>query len=294
MPAGRGETMYQQMENAFVRVEVDELGAQLRSLRRKEDGYEYLWQGDPAIWPDQAPILFPVVGELLEGSYRAEGRAYSMPRHGFARRKRFFCVEQAPHRLVFSLTDDEETRAQYPYAFELRVAYTLQGRRLCVTHTVLNRDERPMYFSIGAHPGFNCEMGDRLRLACREEPLRTYRVDEQGLLVDETFPVPGDGREIVITPELFRQDALILSGLHSRSVTLESRRYGHVVTVTLGGAPYLGLWAKPGAPYVCIEPWYGIADSHERTADLSAKRAIQRLEENGRFDFTIEMELHTF
>lgn len=286
--------MYQQMENAFATIEVDELGAQLHSLRRRKDGYEYLWQGDPSIWAGQAPVLFPVVGSLVEGRCLVEGRAYSMPRHGFARGKRFFCVEQAPHRLVYALTDDMETRAQYPYAFELRIAYALKGQKLCVTYTVLNREARPMFFSIGAHPAFRCEMGDRLRLECREENLRTQRVGPDGLLLDETFPVPGGGREIEITPELFCKDALILSGLHSRSVTLESRRFGHVVTVALGGAPYLGLWAKPGAPFVCIEPWYGVADSHEPAKDFSQKRGIQRLEGHGRFDFTIQIELHAF
>lgn len=286
--------MYQQLENAFVKIEVDELGAQLRSLRRRKDGYEYLWQGDPAVWSGRAPVLFPIVGSLSEGRCLVEGQVCSMPRHGFARGKRFFCMEQAPHRLVYALTDDAQTRAQYPYAFELRIAYTLSGQKLCVTHTVLNREDRPIYFSIGAHPAFRCEMGDRLRLECREENLRTQRVGPDGLLLNETFPVPGDGREIEITPELFCRDALILSGLNSRSVMLESRRYGHVVTVTLGGAPYLGLWAKPGAPFVCIEPWYGITDSHEPARDFSRKRGIQRLEAHGRFDFTIHMELHTF
>ena len=106
--------MYHQMENAFAHVEVDELGAQLHSLRRRKDGYEYLWQGDPAIWPGQAPILFPIVGSLAEERYWLGGQPYQMPRHGFARRKRFFCVDESNDRLVFSLTDDVETRAQYP------------------------------------------------------------------------------------------------------------------------------------------------------------------------------------
>lgn len=286
--------MNHHLENAFAKIEVDELGAQLLSLRRKEDGHEYLWQGNPAVWSGRAPVLFPIVGSLLENRFLMDGQAYSMPRHGFARGKHFFCVEQAPHRLVFSLTDDKETRAQYPFAFELRVAYTLEEQTLCITHTVLNRGGGPMFFSIGAHPAFRCELGDRLRLECREENLRTQRVGPDGLLLDALFPVPGDGREIEITPELFSRDALILSRLHSRSVTLESRRHGHVATVTLGGAPYLGLWAKPGAPFVCIEPWYGVADARERVSDLSRKRGIQRLAGHGRFDFTIHIELHTF
>ena len=286
--------MYHKIENAFVGVEVDELGAQLHSLRRRKDGYEYLWQGDPAVWAGQAPTLFPIVGTLLENRFLVEGRAYSMQRHGFARRKRFYCVDQSPDSLVFSLTDDEETRAQYPYSFELRIAYVLRERTLHITHTVLNRGAEPMYFSIGAHPSFCCELGDCIRLECREEGLRTLRIDADGLLLGESFPVPGDGREIVLTRELFEKDALIFSGLRSRSVTLERRRFGRVVTVTLGGAPYLGVWAKPGAPFVCIEPWYGIADSRERVPDLSRKRGIQRLEGNGRFDFAIQIERHDF
>ena len=286
--------MYHKIENAFVQVEVDELGAQLHSLCRREDGYEYLWQGDPAIWPGQAPVLFPIVGTLWENRLLVDGKAYSMLRHGFARRKHFYCVEQSPDSLVFSLTDDEETHAQYPYPFELRIAYVLKERTLHITHTVLNRGTEPMYFSIGAHPGFCCELGDRIRLECREEGLRTLRIDSDGLLLGESFPAPGDGREIILTKELFEKDALIFSGLRSRSATLESRRFGRVVTVTLGGAPYLGIWAKPGAPFVCIEPWYGVADSREPVPDFSCKRGIQRLEGNGRFDFAIQIEMHAF
>lgn len=240
--------MYHQMENAFAHVEVDELGAQLHSLRRRKDGYEYLWQGDPAIWPGQAPILFPIVGSLAEERYWLGGQPYQMPRHGFARRKRFFCVDESNDRLVFSLTDDVETRAQYPFAFELRVTYLLTGQKLGVTHTVLNPAAEPLYFSLGAHPAFRCEIGDTLRFECREENLHTQRIGADGLRTGELFAVPGNGREIEITEELFLHDALILSGLRSRCVTLESRRKGRVVTVMLGGAPYLGLWAKPAPP----------------------------------------------
>lgn len=157
--------MYHQMENAFAHVEVDELGAQLHSLRRRKDGYEYLWQGDPAIWPGQAPILFPIVGSLAEERYWLGGQPYQMPRHGFARRKRFFCVDESNDRLVFSLTDDVETRAQYPFAFELRVTYLLTGQKLGVTHTVLNPAAEPLYFSLGAHPAFAAKLGIRSALS---------------------------------------------------------------------------------------------------------------------------------
>ena len=210
--------MYHQMENAFAHVEVDELGAQLHSLRRRKDGYEYLWQGDPAIWPGQAPILFPIVGSLAEERYWLGGQPYQMPRHGFARRKRFFCVDESNDRLVFSLTDDVETRAQYPFAFELRVTYLLTGQKLGVTHTVLNPAAEPLYFSLGAHPAFRCEIGDTLRFECREENLHTQRIGADGLRTGELFAVPGNGREIEITEELFLHDALILSGLRSRCV----------------------------------------------------------------------------
>ena len=163
-----------------------------------------------------------------------------------------------------------------------------------MTHTVLNPAEEPLYFSLGAHPAFYCAIGDTLRFECREENLHTQRIGADGLRTGEMFPVPGDGREIEITEELFLHDALILSGLHSRYVTLESRRKGRVVTVTLGGAPYLGLWAKPGAPFVCMEPWYGVADPCRSALDFTQKQGIQRLEGKGRFDFKMQIELHDF
>ena len=202
----------------------------------------------PLFWPGQAPILFPIVGSLAEERYWLGGQPYQMPRHGFARRKRFFCVDESNDRLVFSLTDDVETRAQYPFAFELRVTYLLTGQKLGVTHTVLNPAAEPLYFSLGAHPAFRCEIGDTLRFECREENLHTQRIGADAYSTASYLLCLGNGREIEITEELFLHDALILSGLRSPMRHAGKAAVRRVVTVMLGGAPYLGLLGEAGRP----------------------------------------------
>ena len=147
-----------------------------------------------------------------------------------------------------------------------------------------------MYFSIGAHPGFNCCIGDAIEFE-KDENLRTMRIDSSSILMDETFPVElENGRTIRLTEHIFDKDALILEGLNSESLRLVSG--DRTVKFTFGKAPYLGIWAKPNAPYVCIEPWYGINDSHEKKGSIAEKRGIEKLEkgETFSFDWTAELE----
>lgn len=266
------------IENEFLRVSVNSTGCELCSIEDKADGTEYLWQGDPAVWSGRAPILFPIVGRLIDDEYRFNGKSYHLPKHGFVRKNEAWkLIDREDDMLRFLISEDEKTLSVYPFAFDLIVTYILDGRALRVSHTVVNKNEDTMYFSIGAHPAFNCEIGDRLTFDLPEN-LDTEKIDlVNSLRLPVRIPVLRNDKDIIITKDLFNEDALILSGIRSECVTLWSQTGEKRVRFHMGGAPWLGIWAKPGAPYVCLEPWWGVNDSFEKKNDLSQKEGIQAL-----------------
>ncbi len=274
--------MFYKIENEFLTCEIDDMGAQLHSLVLKENGKEYIWQGNPDIWYGQAPVLFPVIGQLIDDKFRYNGVEYSMPKHGLARKLLFNVKECEGAKAVFSLESDENTLKSYPFEFELLVAFELKEKSLENTMTVINKTNGDMFFSIGAHPGFNCNIGDVIEFE-QPETLETERIDSDNLLIPERFPVIENSKEIVITEDIFKKDALILSGIKSKKLTIKGE---NEVEFTFGDCPVLGIWAKPGAPYVCIEPWYGINDDRDVKDDISKKREIQHLSEDGQFEFS--------
>lgn len=279
--------MYYKIENEFLTCEIDDMGAQLHSLRLKENGKEYVWQGNPEIWYGQAPVLFPIIGQLIGDKYRYNGKEYTMPKHGLARKLPFAVKECGGAKAVFSLESDENTLKSYPFEFELLVIFELCGKSLVNTMTVINKTDGEMYFSIGAHPGFNCKVGDIIEFE-NPETLSTERIDKDNLIIPEKFPLIENSREIEITKEIFEPDALILSGMKSEKLRIKGE---NGIEFTFGKCPFLGIWAKPGAPYVCLEPWYGVNDGREVKNDISEKRGIQKLEKGGEFSFSWTAEI---
>ena len=275
--------MFYTIENEFLKVTVNDHGCELWSVFSKKAGYEYLWQGDPAVWSGRSPILFPIVGRLIDDKYRLNGVEYEMPKHGFARKMDWQLLSRERDMISFILSETEETLARYPYRFDLIVTFVLEGRSLRVTHTVVNKNDDVMYFSFGAHPGFNCAIGDKL-VFDEPETLSSEKIDlVRSLRLPETFPCLTDDTTITITGDIFNEDALILHGIRSRHITLKSDSHDRTVRFDMGGSPYLGIWAKPGAPYVCIEPWFGVNDSTEVKNDISEKDGINALPASGIF-----------
>lgn len=274
------------IENEFLSVKIKKYGAELNSVKSKETGIEYLWQGNPDIWYGQSPVLFPIVGTLLDNKYRVDGREYELFRHGCARKRDFEVKETGEGFITLTQSFNDDSLKAYPYRYVLDITFRLDGKKLTVTHTVRNADDKRMYFSIGAHPGFNCSIGDVLEFDQEETDVVNEMIDEDSILFDEKFPSPIDGRIFTITEHIFDKDAHVLSNLKSKKCTLKSKNRPQEVEFTFGDAPYLGLWAKPGAPYVCIEPWYGINDSREKKADFSQKRAIESIDTGEVFEFS--------
>ena len=274
--------MYYKIENEFLTCEIDDMGAQLHSLKLKENEKEYIWQGNPDIWYGQAPVLFPIIGQLVDDKYRYNGKEYTMPKHGLARKLLFKVKECEGAKAVFSLESDEKTLINYPFEFEYLVSFELCGKSLVNTMTVVNKTKGEMYFSVGAHPAFNCKVGDFIEFE-KPETLSTERIDKENLIIPEKFPLIENSREIEITKEIFEADALILSDIKSNKLRITG---DNEIEFTFGDCPFLGIWAKPGAPYVCIEPWYGVNDGRDVKDDISQKRGIQRLGEGETFAFS--------
>lgn len=277
------------IENERFRLGAVSTGAELRSFVDKTGGdYEYLWQGGE-IWNGCSPLLFPVVGKLKDDSYTLNGTPWKLEKHGFARKTDFAVEEHTAESITFIMTDSEATRRSYPFAFALRVTFALTETGFAMTHRVKNTGGETMHFSLGAHPGFQCDMGDVLVMD-EPETAAAYKLDENFLRGAVQQPVFDASRELVITPELFEKDALIFDGLRSRGCTLR-RAAGRNVHVDFGGAPCLGVWAKPAAPYVCIEPWYGIDDAWNAGGELAQKYRIQSLAAGEEFVFTVTVDV---
>lgn len=277
-------------ENEYVSIAVKQLGAELSSFKSKETGIEYLWQSNPDVWAGQSPILFPIVGTVLDNKYRVDGKEYEMFRHGIARRRNFELKEQGDGYLILTQSWNEESLKAYPYKYIFDIEFRLEGKKLTVTHTIKNDDNKTIYFSIGAHPGFNCKIGDWLEFE-ENETLTCEKITPDSILDGKFYPTLKDSKRFDITADVFVDDAHILSGMKSDTVYLKSDFRPQVIKFNFGKVPYLGLWAKPGAEYVCIEPWYGLNDSYEKKADFSEKRDIQKIATDEEFIFPWSAEI---
>lgn len=276
--------MHYAIESESLQVQVRLKGMELSSIRSKTTKLEYLWQGDSRYWSGQAPVLFPIIGALKGGKTTHMGHDYAIPKHGFVRNSdQVQLVRQQPDQLVFRLESNAETLAIYPFVFAMEVGFQLLGKCLEISHKVYNLGDKDMYYSIGGHPAFNCPLlpGEKLEDYLIEFPKQendsTWMIAAEGLIGKKGEMVLNDTREIPLHAHLFDKDALIFKKLKSREVSLSHRKRGPVVKLEFEDFDYLGIWAKPGAPFVCIEPWLGIADSIHHSGQLAEKEGIRML-----------------
>ncbi len=271
------------LTNGIIGIGVQNAGAELTSLRSASTGLEYMWQADPTFWGKHAPVLFPIVGRLKDDAYLYDGASYHMKQHGLARTRIFETAEKSETGISFRLRHDDKTRALYPFRFELVIAYTLDGDRLRVGYDVINLGIDPMFFSIGAHPGFRCpllpgESYEEYRLVFDRAVTQERYLLDDGLVAAQAKPFLNDQRELPLSRAMFDRDAIVLKGAAFARVALEHQTSGHGVTMDMEGFPYFGIWAKPGADFVCLEPWYGIADGVDASGRLEDKEGIIALD----------------
>lgn len=269
------------IKSDVLEVEISSFGAEIQSVKNK-NGIEFMWCGDEKIWGEKAPILFPICGGLKEGKYIFKDKEYSIPKHGFAKLMNFNVESATNNSAVFLLKSNDETLKSYPFEFELRICYKLVGNKLDINCNVKNMKSEPMYFSQGAHEGYSCPEGiDEYDVIFEKaETLDTYKVNGN-LITYQTERVLENGTLLPMKTEYFEKDALIFKKTESKSVTLSHRGGTRCIKVTFPDYPCLLFWTKPGAKYLCIEPWCGMADIEGSSFDFTEKEGIVCIEGNG-------------
>jgi galactose mutarotase-like enzyme len=258
--------------------EVDPQGAQL-SVLRDRTGCDLLWGGNPSVWSGRAPLLFPIVGALAGGSYHLGSRIYHLPRHGFARNRRFEILESTPANAILRLRADAASLEAYPFRFELELHFALDGPTLSLTSWVRNLSDEQMPASFGFHPALRWPLPyGEPRSAhfiefASDEPAPIRRLNADGLLTPEPHATPISHRRLALADALFQDDAVIFDRLRSRSLSYGADE-GPRIRVSFPDSPYLGIWTKPQAEFICIEPWHGIADPIGFSADFRTKPGV--------------------
>lgn len=287
------------LENEALKVCVADHGAELSSVTDKATGAERIWTADPAVWNRHAPVLFPFVGKVMNGKYRIGEEAFCMKtQHGFARDRDFICEEEDPEKIIHTLCSDDASKAIYPYDFRLSVSHTLDGtepRTLWIGWRVENTGDVPMYFQIGGHPGFllpeGTEKKDCLFFFPGKKELRYYSVNPQGFALPDT--VMGFKPEMGYVPfDESAADTWIFEDGQVQSVSICSEDGTPHITLRCPGFPYLAVWSKPGAPFICLEPWYGRTDDEGFSGTLAEKPGMQILEPGARAEYCYSITFH--
>ncbi len=288
------------IQNNMLKVTISDLGAEIQSVKSRHTGHEYIWQANPNIWGWHAPILFPIVGRLKNDQYSYRGRTYHLKQHGFARRMKFKVESQSNESIAFVLTDTTQTRQVYPFKFELRVNYNLMNNLLEENFTVRNKTNGEMIFAIGGHPGFNVPLKPPAK---KEDYYFSFhpskpsvRIPLKGAFADwENRSLASTDSLIELSDKLFKHDARIfqLHG-HDNKISLRNDNNHYHINVWTRDAPFVGIWSQyPQTDnFVCIEPWWGIADRTDADGKLEDKYGMNHLAANGVFTAGFSMTFH--
>lgn len=288
------------IKNNMIEVVISDHGAEVQSVKGAHTGEEYMWQADPEIWGRHAPVLFPIVGRLKNDEYKYQGKTYHMGQHGFARDCDFEVENHTQESITFLLKDNEKTREMYPFKFEFRVNYNLMNNLLEENFSVVNKSDETMIFGVGGHPGFNLPVNNG-------EEKEDYYFDMHPSIARVKIPLKGayldwNNRSLASTDsfiglsdELFKDDALIyeLHG-HDNKVSLRTDKSKFHINVWTRNAPYVGIWSQyPNtANYVCIEPWWGIADREDADGELEHKYGMNHLEPGKEYQAGFSITYH--
>lgn len=276
------------LENDNLLIEISDHGAELCRIYNKLTSKEILWNGDAAFWNRHAPVLFPIVGAVAGGVYRAEGREYHLGQHGFARDMEFDCIAQTDCSITHQLTSSDETKAKYPYDFILTITHTLTEKTVTVNWRVENPANRRLYFSIGGHPAFNTVPGTYLSVPGHEK-LTYIQISKNGTALPEEKQLITPGGRYQIPTDMFDKDVFIFENSQLSLVGLLNPDGTPLVTMHCPDFPYVGIWSKPGAPFVCLEPWFGRTDDEGYTGDFSQKTGIRELDAKDTFQVSYEL-----
>ena len=275
--------------NSQLTATINTLGAELISLVKNNKNY--VWQVDETYWNKTSPVLFPIVGRLKNDSYSFNGKTYQLPRHGFARNMEFSFDKKSDSQVIFELNETEETKAIYPFSFKLLMAYTLMENELVIEYFVRNQSDEVLPFSIGAHPAFAIsENFENYSLEFNAaDTFETHHLENESF-IGKTTLVDTKNNAIALNYALFEKDALVFKQLNSNEVTLKNNDKA-ILKVNYDHFPYLGIWTKQNAPFLCIEPWCGLADGINHNGNLEEKEGMNHLPAGEDFLRAIRIEI---
>lgn len=280
------------VENEWLKVDIESNGAEVRRVKHKKNGLDYMWTGDNKYWGRVSPVLFPIVGRLKDDQYQINGQTYKMSQHGFLRDVKFSVLEQTATNAAFIFESAGRFIDVYPYEFKAIIRYILKEDSLIVHWEIVNENENEMHFSIGAHPAFRTPLLEDESIedyGLHFTPAAGKNVIEYELknsLLHE-IGIVNEIKMLPLTNSLFAKDALVFSNIDK--ITLVSNKSSHGVEVMFGNFPFVGIWSKyiaedgSIAPFVCIEPWYGVADTYDTSGSFNEKFGNNRLEAGNTF-----------
>ena len=275
--------------NKQLSANINTIGAELVSFTKNNKNY--IWQVDKSFWNKTSPVLFPIVGKLKNDTYIYKGINYNLPRHGFARDMEFSFEQRSDTQVIFELNETEESKANYPFDFKLFLAYTLMDNELVVEYFVRNQSDEVLPFSIGAHPAFAItEDFNSYSLEFNKQDVFETNHLENGSFNGKSTLVKMDNTELQLNYNLFEKDALVFKHLKSNEVILKQHNK-NILKVNFDHFPYLGIWTKPNAPFLCMEPWCGLADNKNHNGNIEEKEGIILLQPNEDFLRAIRIEI---
>lgn len=270
------------LENEEITVNFVAKGAELRSIKSKITGLDYLWKGDPEFWGKFSPVLFPIVGGIKNDTYLFEEKEYHLPRHGFARDHEFEFQQISDGEVLFTLNSNTDTLKVYPFEFKLGLRYKISGSSVSCTYEVINEGHNDMLFSIGGHPAFAAPLTadtsyeDYFVEFVADQSI-TYNKIQDNLISDQTETIKLQDGRLFLKHSLFYDDALVFKNLKSTTLHLKNTKNQHGLDFHFTDFPYFGIWAAKDADFVCLEPWCGIADGIHHHQQLSDKEGITSL-----------------
>ena len=288
-----------QIQNEYLQVRANQKGAELANIFSPKKNIEYVWTADSKFWGRHSCILFPTIGKVYNDTYRIGEKSYPMKQHGFARNVDFTLIEHRATKMLFELKSSPSSLEIYPYQFRLLVGYELLENKVKITYRVENTDNQAIYFSIGGHPGFNCPLlpdekrSDYTLVFNQKETAVSHLLNDSGFFNGKTKMVLNKENRIPITDDLFDDDALVFRNMKSEEVSLENDQGEKILTFNFAGFPDLGIWSKNAeAPFVCIEPWFGLADRVDADWDFREKDGVMKLEEGDNFECVHIVTIH--
>lgn len=270
--------MQTQLTSTTLTVTVNHFGAELSSVKNK-NGTEFIWQAQKEVWARHAPVLFPIVGKLKDNFFIYNSKKYELPQHGFARDVEFDLVEKSETSVTFQLRSNSETKIKFPFEFVFEIKYTLEQNKLYTEYKITNPSNETIYASVGAHPGFNCpllpnESFEDYYLEFEKDVFSITKLNN-GLRTDAASKLELNNKKLFLKKELFENDALVFEKKQINSISLCSSQSNHKIILRCNDWPYFGIWTKKGSTqFICLEPWYGIADSETTANELLKKDGI--------------------